>query len=320
MGRFGNSQIAAAAALFLLLGLVYAQDKVFRVDVQLVRLLATVKNSAGQPVGDLNQEDFAVYDNGVKQELKVFERHTSQPLSIALLVDTSGSTAKDLKYETESVTRFLKALFREGNPEDALSLYSFNWEIRQHTRFTRNLNLLSHRLKLLKAEAGTSMYDAIYFASQDLESRDGRHVVLVVTDGGDTISSKTYHEALEGLHRADAVFYAILVMPITNNPGRNTGGENALTTLSAGTGGKVFLPELAQGMDAAFDEILRDLRTQYLLAYYPKSVPLTANRFHRLEIRTGRKDLRVISRNGYYGDEDRTGAPGNGRGPNLIRR
>jgi Ca-activated chloride channel family protein len=302
------------------MGLAMAQEQVFRVNVQLVRLLATVKDVSGQPVGDLKQESFSVYDNGVKQELKVFEHHTSQPLSITLMVDTSGSTAKDLKYETDSVNRFVRVLIHEGNPDDALSLYSFNWEIRQHVPFTRSTERVTRALKLLKAEAGTSMYDAIYFGSQDLETREGRHVVLVVTDGGDTISTKTYHEALAALHRADAVFYAILVMPITNDPGRNIGGENALTTLAAGTGGKVFLPSIGAGMDAAFDEILRDLRTQYLLAYYPKDVPPSPNRFHRIEIKTDRSDLRVISRTGYYGDEDRTKPSNYGRGPNLIRR
>jgi hypothetical protein len=214
----------------------------------------------------------------------------------------------------------VKALFREGNPEDALSLYSFNWEVRQHVGFTRSTPRLASRLKLLKAEAGTSMYDAIYFGAQDLETREGTSRGA----GGDRwrrhISSKTYHEALAALHHADAVFYAILVMPITNDPGRNIGGENALTTLAAGTGGKVFLPSVGAGMDAAFDEILRDLRTQYLLAYYPKDVPPSPNPFHRIEIRTDRNDLRVISRNGYYGDEDRTKPSNYGRGPNLIRR
>ena len=83
--------------------------------MRLVRLLATVKDEHGKPAADLKHDDFTVYDNGVKQEVSVFERYTEQPLSVALLVDISGSTAKDLKYEADSVSRFLKALFREGN-------------------------------------------------------------------------------------------------------------------------------------------------------------------------------------------------------------
>jgi Ca-activated chloride channel family protein len=200
------------------------------------------------------------------------------------------------------VARFLKALFRGGNPDDAVALYSFNWEVRVQEDYTRRLDRLEQKLKNLRAEAGTSLYDAIYLASDELQDRDGRHVMVVVTDGGDTISSKSYHDALRALHRADAVFYSILVMPITNDPGRNIGGENALTTIAGSTGGRVFFPSVGEELDRAFDEILRDLRTQYLLGYYPKDVPLTKDPFHRIEVRTKRPDLRVISRNGYYGD------------------
>src|SRR5713101_4019226 len=100
-----------------------AQQADIRVDVNLVRVITTVKDAAGQPVGSLSKEDFTVLDNNVPQEVAVFERHTEQPLSVALLIDTSGSTAKDLKYEVDSVSRFLRALFAEGNPEDGVALF-----------------------------------------------------------------------------------------------------------------------------------------------------------------------------------------------------
>jgi Ca-activated chloride channel family protein len=93
-------------------------------------------------------------------------------------------------------------------------------------------------------------------------------------------------------------------MPITNEPGRNIGGENALTNLAAGTGGRVFAPTVGESLDAAFAEILRELRTQYLLAYYPRNVPPTKDRFHRLEVKVRRPDLRVLTRSGYYGEAE----------------
>lgn len=283
---------------------VLSQEPVFRVDVQLVRVLATVKNAAGQLAGDLQRGDFTIYDNGVPQEIKLFERRTEQPLSVTMLVDISGSTAKDLKYETDSVLRFLQSLLREGNPEDAVALYSFNWRVTLLSSFTRRIERLEHQLKNLQAEAGTSLYDAIYLAAEEMEEREGRRVMVVVTDGGDTVSSKNFHDALEALHDADAIFYAILVTPITNDPGRNVGGENALAGLASSTGGRVFHPAIGSGMNAAFDEILQELRTQYLLGFYPRNVPPSKERFHRIEIKTNRKDLRVISRNGYYGESD----------------
>ena len=302
MGRFRISPLAAWLGLIALAGVALSQTSVFKVDVQLVRVLATVKDLNGKLIANLNEQDFQVSDNGVAQKIAVFEHHSETPLSIAFMVDTSGSTAKDLKYEVTSAGRFLHSLFREGNTEDRVSLYSFNWEVVEQQGYTRNLGSLERAMKNFKAEAGTSMYDAIRFGSRSLEERDGRHVMVMVTDGGDTISSTTYHQALADLHRADAVFYAILVMPITNDAGRNIGGENALTTLAESTGGKVFVPAVGPALDAAFDDILRELRTQYLIGYYPKNVPLTKNRFHTIQVSTRQKDLRVVTRNGYYGE------------------
>ncbi len=281
------------------------QQPVFRVDVRLVRILATVKDAAGGLVGSLNREDFTVYDNGVPQELAVFERRTELPLSIALLVDTSLSTAKELRYELDSVARFLQAVFSEGRPEDAVALYSFHYEITLVSGFTRNRARLREGLKRLRPEGGTSLYDAIYLAARDLEMREGRRVMILVSDGGDTTSTKTFHDALEAAHLADAVIYAILVMPITSDAGRNIGGENALEGLAAGTGGRVFRPQLGPALDEAFAEILRELRTQYLLAYYPRNVPPAKDRFHRVEVRLSNPNLRVLARSGYYEESER---------------
>jgi Ca-activated chloride channel homolog len=298
----------SAAALIVPLG---CAQNVIRVNVNLVRVLATVKNPAGELVGALNKSDFEILDNGVPQQIAVFERQTAQPLSVAMLVDASGSTAKDLKYEAESVVRFFKALFVEGNPEDAVALYSFNYQVTRHNFFTHNPGPLEHSLRLIHGEAGTSLYDAIYLAARDLESREGRKVMVIVTDGGDTTSFKDFHAALEAAQLADAAIYPVLVVPITNDAGRNIGGENALTTMAQGTGGRVFAPTLGPALDSAFTDIIRDLRTQYLLGFYPKNVPLTRDRFHRLDVRVRRPDLRVTARNGYYGEaEGKSGSAG----------
>ena len=290
---------------------VSAQQADIRVDVSLVRIITTTIRSAdGRLVGSLSKDDFTVLDNGVPQQIVVFERGSNQPLSVALLIDTSGSTAKDLKYEVDSVGRFLKALFLEGNPKDSVALFSFNYEVVQRNYFTRNASSIEHSLHALHGEAGTSLYDAIYLSSQVLENREGRRVMVIVTDGGDTTSTKDFHAALEAAQLADAVIYPILVVPIANDPGRNVGGENALTTLAAGTGGRVFAPTLGTALDKAFSDLIEDLRTQYLLAYYPKDVPLTKNRFHRLDVRVRNPALRVLARNGYYGEaEGSSGGP-----------
>ncbi len=309
--------ILTTAMLFAPLQAPRTPDPVFRTEVRLVKVLSTVRNSQGQLIGALNREDFTIFDNGLRQEVAVFERQTAQPLSVTLLVDTSLSTAKDLRYETDSVSRFLRAVYVEGDPQDAVSLYSFNYDVTLLASFTRRRERLDEAMKALQPRSGTSLYDAIYLACQNLETREGRRVLIVVTDGGDTTSTKRFRDAEEAAQRVDAVLYAILVMPITNEAGRNVGGENALKTLAWGTAGRVFTPtEMGPAVDAAFTDILRELRTQYFLGYYPRAVPPIANGYHRLEVKVRNPDLQVNARSGYYEEAERKSAsPAEGRGP-----
>jgi Ca-activated chloride channel homolog len=320
-GHLRAEGIALALAIAALgAALLPAQQPDIRVDVNLVRVLATVKDPGGRLVGALEKQEFRVFDNDVLQQISVFERQTEQPLSISILIDTSGSTAKDLRYEVESVSRFLRALFGTGNRSDAAALYSFNWQVTVQSNFTRNHSSLERRLKDLKAEGGTSLYDALYLSAGELEQRDGRHAVVVVTDGGDTTSSNDFHSALEAVQMADAAIYAVLVMPITNDAGRNIGGENALATFAARTGGRVFYPQVGPQIDTAFADILKELRTQYLLGYYPKNIPAGNDRFHRLRVEVTRPDLRVLARSGYYGESGSDSGPASGRTSALPER
>ena len=300
MGRFRYQ--SAFLALASALAVAVAASGQFKVDVKLVRLLVTVKDGRGELVGSLERPDFTVYDSGVKQEIAVFEHHTALPLSVALLIDTSGSTAKDLRYETTSVEKFLRALLREGNTDDTVALYAFNDEVTRLNAFTRREQRLIDSLKDLKAKAGTSLYDAIHLACRDLTGRDGRHVIVAVSDGGDTTSIKKYADAFESAQSADAIIYPVLVIPITNDAGRNLGGERALETLASGTGGRVFQPTGAAELDQAFAQILRDLRTQYLVGYYPRNLPADTPRFHPVRVELSPKDLRATTRTGYYGE------------------
>lgn len=272
------------------------------VNVTLVRLLVTVKDAQGALVAGLDKKDFSVEDCGVPQTISFFDRQTELPLSVAVLIDTSGSTGKDLRYETTSLEKFFKALVGEGNPKDAASLYSFNYDVTLLQNFSRKPGRLVENLRTLKASGGTSLYDALMLSSRELTRREGRHVIVVVTDGGDTTSHTKYPEALESVQLADAVIFPIVVVPITNDAGRNTGGEHALTTLAESTGGRTFQATQATELDQAFSDILRDLRAQYVLGYYPQELPADAPRFHLVHVGvTSRPGLRPSTRTGYYG-------------------
>jgi len=289
-------------ALAALLAASLAATPQIRIDVRLVRVIATVKNAAGQVVGGLTRDKFRIEDSGVAQEIAVFEPSTALPLSVAVLIDASGSTAKDLPSEIASVKRFYQAILRQGNPDDAVSILSFNYDVAQVSPFTRREARLEAGLKRIKGEAGTSLYDAIHLASAELETREGRKAIAIVTDGGDTTSTYTFRDALKAAHQADAVVYPIVVQPIVNDTGRNVGGENALASLADGTGGRVFLASLGEALDEAFSAVLRDLRTQYLLAYYPRNLPPNSPAFRPIRVTLAEPGLRVSARSGYYGD------------------
>jgi Ca-activated chloride channel family protein len=249
----------------------------------------------------------------------VFERQTAQPLSVALLVDNSLSTAKELRFENDSVSRFLKAVFSEGDPQDAVAFYSFSYDVTLLKSFNRRREPLEEAMRLLRPASGTSLYDAIYLVARDLQIRNGRRVIVAVTDGGDTTSAKNFRDALEAAQLADAVLYAVLVMPITNDAGRNVGGENALTTLAAGTAGRVFMPSVGPAVDAAFADILKELRTQYFLGYYPNGIPQSRERFHKVEVKVSNPNLRVLARSGYYGVDEQPSSETPVRGP-AVRK
>ncbi len=275
----------------------------FTANVQLVRLLVNVKNASGELVGSLEREQFNVFDCNVAQKIEVFERYTTKPLSVAVLVDTSGSTAKDWQLEVRSLGKFLKALFGEGNERDTAAVYTFNYDV-MAGNFGRDARRMENSLRSIKPEGGTSLFDAIHYAGQDLQHRDGRRVIVLLSDGGNTTSSRSFKDALEAAQRADAVMYPVVVVPIENDAGRNTGGEHALQTLARSTGGR-WLPATLAELDTAFAEILRDLRAQYMIAYYPRSLPAQPPAFHPVRVELQRKDLQAQTRAGYYGEEPR---------------
>ena len=272
----------------------------FKVGVNLVRLYVSVRDTAGAIIANLDKQDFRISDCGVDQTISVFERNTSMPLSVAFMIDISGSTRTDLHYEEDSLLRFIPTLLSGGNSEDTFALFSFNWRVSVESDFSRSVKRAERALHALHGEGGTSLYDAIYLVSDTLSSREGRHVMVMVTDGGDTTSYKKYQDALAAAQRADVVMYPIVVVPIAGDAGRNTGGEHALATLAASTGGKIFYPEGFDRLDAAFADILRELRTQYLLGYYPHGVREQPRSFHPVKVEVPNAPVRISTRSGYY--------------------
>ena len=245
-----------------------------RVEVNLVDVICSVRDRSGQPITTLGKEDFEVYEDGQKQDIAVFERETMVPLDLALMVDSSLSTYKELKFERESAARFAADVIRG---RDRMALYQFADDVTELSGFTGQIAALQHASLRIAPEAGTALYDAILLGSQALARQppERRRVIVLVTDAGETTSTGTFDQARMEVAKAGAMLYTILIRPVKNESGRNTAGEHALITMKEYAGGRMFFPESYEDLDRIFSEISRDLHTQYRLAYYPpkKSSP-----------------------------------------------
>jgi len=254
-----------------------------RVEVNLVNVIATVLDASGRPLANLPREAFEILEQGRAQKIEVFESETQQPLDLALMVDTSLSTLKELQFEQEAAARFIRQVVRR---EDRLAVYQFSDVVTQLTGFSGDVDQLESAVQAMEIGSGTSLYDAVYLASQTLEKRPGerRRVIVLVTDAGETTSTATYEEARRMALRSEAMLYIILVRPVKSESGRNTAGEHALITITDVTGGAMYYPATAEEFPAVFDRINQELRTQYRLGYYP--VPRPPERsYRRVELR-----------------------------------
>ncbi|MGD0760803.1 MAG: VWA domain-containing protein [Candidatus Sulfotelmatobacter sp.] len=271
-----------------------------KVDVKLVNVFVTVTDAHSAPVGGLTKENFSLLEDGQQQNISIFEKQSAAPLSIALAVDTSLSTRHDLPLEQASAKRFAHTILR---PVDALSVYGFSEYVRESIGFTADLKRIDEGIDHIRLGAATALYDAIYVVSRALDRRQGRKVIVLITDGGDTISKINYKEAVRAAQEAEATVYSIIVVPIENSAGREIGGEHALIQLSEDTGGKYYYATSITQLDDAFQKISDELRTQYLLAYYPIHRTSFSD-FRRIQINVlGRPEAsayHVRNRAGYY--------------------
>jgi Ca-activated chloride channel homolog len=287
--------------LFSMFGIAAAaQDTVLHVEVKLVSVFVNVTDRNGAIVGGLTKDDFHVAEDGRQQEISVFERQSEIPLNLTLAIDTSGSVKKDMAEEADAARRFVHAILRT---QDQMSLMQFATDVKELTPFTNKVSLIEGGLSRLKSDFATSLYDAIYLGSERLGPKDGRKVLVLVSDGGDTASRETYPEALEMALRNEVMIYSVIDVPIAASAGRDLGGEHALITLAEQTGGKSFYVSDG-GLDEAFKRVSDDLRTQYLIGYYPHNQE-PGRQFHRLQItvpRAAAQSFNIRHKTGYYGD------------------
>ena len=278
---------------------------------RLVTVAVNAVDAHGAPVGGLDRDDFRLLEDGKEQKIAFFEKESSTPLSIVMAIDGSSSLLRNEKLEKDAAKKFVKSVLRmDAASGDELDLMEFADNVREIVSFSNDQKKIADGLNDLHQGGATALYDAVYLASQRLgETKQGggrRRVLVLITDGGDTIHGSTYDQALEQAQRAGVAIYSLVIIPIYADAGRNTGGEHALIQLSDDTGGKYFYVEDAKDLAPAFQKVSDDLRTQYVLGYYAPEPTVKSRRdgFHALTVEpvgdaaTAKVQLRY--RSGYY--------------------
>ncbi len=308
------STLAAVAAA----GLLLAQDQIttLKVDVDVVSILASVRDKRGGLVPNLEKADFTILEDGKPQPIKYFARETDLPLTIGLLVDVSGSQRNLIDIERSAASQFFRDVLRK---KDLAFLISFGEESELLQDYTGSARLLTEGLNQLRVSSGvggihpgpvptmggprgTVLYDAIYLAANEkLKGEVGRKVIVVITDGVDQGSRLTRNQAIEAAQKSDAVIYSIDYSdPRAYGPfGAGGGGEGELRKMSDETGGHVYKVDRKHSLDEVFKELQDEMRSQYSIGYTPLN-DVKDGSYRHLEVRVANKDMKAQARKGYY--------------------
>lgn len=284
------------------------QIPVITVESRLVPVAMNVVDEHGAPVGGLTVDQFEVTEDGKPQKIAIFDRESATPLSIVLSIDASESVLSDERLEREAARKFVRSLLR---PQDELDLMDFADEVRELVPFTNDTRRIEAGFGRITHGDATALYDAVYLGSErlrDTRAGDGRRRVLVlITDGDNTTHHGSYDAALEQAQRAGAMVYALIIVPIAADAGRNTAGEHALIQMANDTGGKYYYVEDRTDLAPAFQHVSDDLRTQYTLGYYAPQKGGDRNGFRRIHIQMKDPELRarysLRYRTGYYAEK-----------------
>jgi VWFA-related protein len=293
------------------------ESATIKVDVSLVNVLFSVRDKRGGLVGNLEQKDFTVFEDGKPQEIRSFSRETALPLTIGLLVDVSVSQGNLIEVERRAASQFFSQVLR---PKDLAFLISFGSEAELLQDYTGSAKLLRSALDQLRVNAqvgglhpgpvptastprGTILFDAVYLAaSEKLKGEVGRKAMVLITDGVDQGSRYTRGQAIEAAHRSDAIVYSVYYVDPQFYGWGGGGGDGDLKRMSEDTGGRLYRVDRKHTLQEIFDELQQELRTQYAISYSPANQARDGG-FRKIEIKTADKDLRVQARKGYYAEK-----------------
>ena len=287
-----------------------AQAPAIKAEVNLVNLFATVRDKNKRIVTDLKQDDFKVSEDGHEEKISFFSKEMALPITLGLLLDTSGSEQNMLAAIQDAGARFLHRVLRKG---DEALIISFDTDVDLLADFTDDRSILDRAINKARINTpgggyiagnpgpvggnmtGTALYDAIYLACGDkLNGEAGRKAIVIVTDAQDEGSKVRLEEAIEAAQRTDTVIHLLLVA----DP-RFGGNVGVARRLTDETGGRLIIVNSEKKLEEAFDQISEELRSQYTLGYYPTNTAKDG-KFRKIRVDANNHDYKVLARKGYY--------------------
>ncbi|MFZ0481294.1 MAG: VWA domain-containing protein [Terriglobales bacterium] len=298
-----------------------------KVNVEVVQLFFNVKDKHGALIPNLTKDNFDIFEDGKPQTIKYFKAESDLPLTLGILIDTSGSQQRVLGMEQEVGASFLENILRS---KDEAFVISFDVDINLLQDFTNSISRLRHALNDTKINTGgvscaggpvgpqgpipcsstgprgTALYDAVYLASHDELSHEvGRKAMVLLTDGQDEGSRLKIKDAIEAAQKADAICYVLLIADRGfYGFGGGYSGDSEMRKLTQETGGRVIdVGNKIDKLRKAFDDIANELRSQYNIGYTPANTARDGT-FRKVEIKSKQGDYKIQSRSGYYATKD----------------
>jgi VWFA-related protein len=306
-----------AFALFAQQPPVQQAQKPLKIKVEMVHLFATVRGKHGNIVSDLKKDNFRVFEDGKEQKVAYFSNEMNMPLTLGMLVDTSGSQDQLLGAEKQAAEEFLQQIL---TPKDLAMVITFDLDVNLLADFTSTRRVLDSAIDRAQINApanpsmiaqgpfpnssrpnGTHLYDAIYLACHDkLNGEAGRKAVIVLTDAQDYGSTETLDQAIDAAQRSDTVVHVLLI----SNPWQylyagGYEGQRVAEKLTKQTGGRLIRVTSGKQLDKAFKELAQELRSQYVIGYYPTDSARDGS-FRKIKVETTPEKYHILTRSGYY--------------------
>jgi Ca-activated chloride channel family protein len=296
----GSRQAVCFSALLAICASAPAQS-ILRVDTSLVLIPVHVTTPSGATVTDLNKDDFLLFEDGVQQTITHFAKDDA-PVSVGVLLDTSGSMKNKMARASAAATEF----FKSANPEDEFFLVEFSGRARLKIPFTHDWREVTREIARAKPFGQTALLDAVHLALTHIKrARNARKAILILSDGGDNFSHRNLRQLRDALMESDAQVYSMGIFDSNDlhKPAEERNGPQLLNEVALETGGQEFTVPGFDALVPASAQIARDLHNQYVLGYSPAN-PATDGKYHRVRLKLAvpgsEPGLRAYYRRGYY--------------------